>query len=149
MHSTPVRGLIALVAFLVAASAAQAQPTGDPNEFARRWIERINAKAERCAQGIMQIGRETAALIDRLQSEGKFEEARRVAERGIGIVRSTAARCSREIMHMTELGMQILKRMDASEELIEAVQQAGRRAVGRVQEAAEAAVRRILEALRD
>lgn len=131
-------GLVVMaLAALSPMAAAQSVGRPDPEEIARRCIERLNRIGEHGVMTIRETTEETVQRVLQLLREGKVEEARRAAAAGIHRILGVRMRHVHAIERIAHRCIGLLRRLHAEEELIAAVRRAAEANIGRVNEAAE------------
>jgi hypothetical protein len=137
-----------LSAVLLAAAPALAR-ADEPEEIARRCVERVDQIADRAITAMRTIAGEAVRRIEELQQQGDDEGARHAAVRAAGAIRAAAAAAFEAIHDTTARCVREIREAGGSEELIRRVVGHSRQKRADVRDAAHGALRRIREALED
>lgn len=130
-------------------ATAQAQNEPDPEQVAKKCIERVNKLSEGTVKQISEVCDKAVAKINELQAAGDQEGARRAAHRGLEAVVRIADRGHDGIRKTTEHAVKVLKKLEAPKELIEQVLANSKSAQGAIREAARKCAEAIKAALKD
>ena len=121
----------------------------DPASVARRCVARTHVVAERTVHRIAARTHHCIQAINELLAEGSVDEARQLARRCIAGNDETARHGATRIERLVTACTDILVELEASEEMIHAVQRAGEAARAAIRSAVNRARQAIQELLPD
>jgi hypothetical protein len=132
----------------LAQAATETNLTPGPEEVARHSIRLMHRVTFRTVHEMHGRANHCIRIIRELLERGEEERAREVAQECIRSINGLAEHQIGRIGRIAERCIQLLREMEAPEELIEAVRRAARASAGRINEGRAREVRRIEEALR-
>ena len=141
--------LVGLIGLFALPITTLAQDDRDPEKVAARCIERVNQIAENARKAVREVAGRGVKRINELQEQGDQEGAQQAARRAAAAIGHLVDRTTGAVRGHIEHCVRVLKRLEASERLIERVLNAGRSANESIREAGRAGRDALQKALED